>query len=91
MTLWVVAQDHDLAERVELADHHRGRTFRERIGGEGSVDVGDQVEVHTTFDDSWSSGFEIAEVIPEGYRLRRQSDGSLLPGYTSESDVRPLR
>ena len=50
---------------------------------------GQPVEVHTTFDDSWSPGFEIAEVMPEGFRVRRMSDGSLLPGVTSSSDVRP--
>jgi hypothetical protein len=35
-------------------------------------------------------GFEIAEIVPEGYHVRRTSDGSLLPGYTSESDLRPI-
>ena len=53
-----------------------------------AAEVGDPVDVHTQFSDSWVSGFEIAEVIPEGYRVRRKSDASLLPGYTSESDVR---
>jgi hypothetical protein len=53
------------------------------------VEIGDQVEVHTKFSDSWVGGFEIAEIVPDGYRVRRKSDGSLLPGYTSESDVRP--
>jgi hypothetical protein len=53
------------------------------------VEIGDEVEVHTTFSDSWVGGFEIGEIVPEGYRVRRKSDGSLLPGYTSESDVRP--
>ncbi len=53
------------------------------------VEVGDQVDVHTQFSDSWVRGFEIAEVIPEGYRVRRKSDGSLLPDFTSESDLRP--
>jgi hypothetical protein len=53
------------------------------------VEVGDPVQVHTTFTDSWVDGFEIAEIIPEGYRVRRRSDGSILPGYTSESDLRP--
>ena len=55
------------------------------------VEVGDRVEVHTKFSDSWVGGFEIAEVIPEGYRVRRISDGSILPGYTSETDVRRAR
>jgi hypothetical protein len=53
--------------------------------------VGDQVEVQMSFNDSWVRGLEIAEVAPEGFRVRRSSDGSLLPGYTSESDVRPVR
>ena len=50
---------------------------------------GQAVEVHTRFDDSWSEGFEIAEIEAEGYRVRRLSDGSVLPGVTSRSDVRP--
>jgi hypothetical protein len=51
---------------------------------------GQQVEVHTRFDDSWCQGFEIAEVTSDGYRVRRKSDGSLLPGVTSSSDLRPV-
>lgn len=51
--------------------------------------LGEQVDVHTTFTDSWAAGFEIAELTDEGYRVRRKSDGSLLPGYTSDNDVRP--
>jgi hypothetical protein len=50
---------------------------------------GQAVEVHTRFDDSWSEGFEIAEVTAEGFKVRRLSDGALLPGVTSPSDVRP--
>ena len=53
--------------------------------------VGEQVEVHTRFNDSWVDGFEIAEVADRGYRVRRKSDGSLLPDLTSESDLRPIR
>ena len=58
------------------------------VNEKGSLDVGDHVEVHTTFNNAWVNGFEIAEVLPEGYRVRRTSDGSLLPAYTSESDLR---
>lgn len=54
------------------------------------MDVGDPVEVHTTFNDSWSRGFEVAEVGDAGYRLRRLSDGLLLPGPTSPEDIRPV-
>ncbi len=55
------------------------------------MNVGDPVEVHSQFDDSWADGFEIAEEVPEGYRVRRLADGSLLPGFTSEADVRLCR
>jgi hypothetical protein len=50
--------------------------------------VGDQVDVHTNFSDSWVAGFEIAGLMADGYRVRRNSDGSLLPGSTSERDLR---
>jgi hypothetical protein len=54
-----------------------------------TLQVGEAVEVHTKFNDSWVGGFEIAEVVDGGYRVRRASDGSLLPNLTSEADVRP--
>ncbi len=53
------------------------------------MQVGAPVEVGTTFTGSWSSGFEIAEVVAEGYRLRRLSDGAVLPEATPEADLRP--
>lgn len=55
------------------------------------LDVGDAIEVHTRFDDSWCAGFEIAHVLPAGYRVRRTHDRVLLPDATSEDDVRPRR
>ena len=54
-----------------------------------ALGVGEVVEVHTKFNDSWVRGFEIAEVVDGGYRVRRLSDGSLLPNLTGEDDVRP--
>ena len=53
------------------------------------MQVGEQVEVHTKFNNSWAPGFEIAEVASTGYRVRRRSDGVLLPDVTGEADVRP--
>lgn len=50
---------------------------------------GDDVQVRVRFNDSWSSGFEIAEVVHGGYRIRRKSDGCLLPAPTGPADVRP--
>jgi hypothetical protein len=58
------------------------------------VTPGTRVEVRTRFDDSWGRGFEIAEVVSDGapkYRLRRRSDGSVLPALFSDEDVREER
>jgi hypothetical protein len=53
-----------------------------------SMKIGDPVEVHTKFDQSWCAGFEIAAITDGGYRVRRTSDGELLPNITSHSDLR---
>jgi hypothetical protein len=58
------------------------------------VAPGTRVEVRTRFDMSWARGFEIAEVDEHGvtrYRLRRRSDGSMLPAWFSDDDVREER
>ena len=49
--------------------------------------VGDPVELFTAFNGRWSAGFEVAEVLPDGYRVRRLSDGGLLPP-TGPADLR---
>ncbi len=54
------------------------------------MQVGEKVEVHSRFTDSWAQGFVIEDVVGEGYRLRRLSDGSVLPGITGEGDLRPV-
>jgi hypothetical protein len=52
---------------------------------------GTRVEVRQRFDQRWTRGFEVAEELAEGYRLRRVSDGSLLPVAFEPDDVRPER
>jgi hypothetical protein len=46
------------------------------------MEQGTRVEVRSRFDDRWSRGFEVAEVVDEGdsarYKLKRRSDGSVL-------------
>ena len=42
-------------------------------------EVGELVEVATRFTGSWSRGFVVAHVEQQAYRLRRLSDGQLLP------------
>lgn len=64
----------------------------ERISPERAVlEAGTAVEVHTGFDRSWSSGFDVAEATDIGYRLRRRSDGTVLPVVFPFSDVRRER
>lgn len=61
------------------------------------MEPGTRVEVRSKFDRSWSRGFEVVEVVPEpddpaldgeAYRVRRRSDGQILPVLFSEDDVR---
>ena len=54
------------------------------------MNVGQQVEVHVGYTNAWATGFEVADVVPGGCRLRRRSDGALLPIITATADLRPL-
>ncbi len=60
-------------------------------GGRGNLAPGTRVEVRTVFDRSWASGFEVESQEEEGYRLRRSSDGTLLPAVFPFVDVRRER
>lgn len=51
--------------------------------------VGTEVMVKTQFLGSWTSGFVVAAQLEDGYRLRRLSDGSELPGEFDRVAVRP--
>ncbi len=57
-----------------------------------SVNPGTRVEVRSRFDQRWARGFELAEIVEdEGearYRVRRRSDGSVLPALFIDDDVR---
>ena len=52
---------------------------------------GTRVEVRSSFDNGWARGFEVAEVLPDSYRLKRLSDLSVLPVEFSTEDVRRER
>ena len=49
---------------------------------------GTQVEVLNRYQRSWTRGFEVAAVDQRGYRLRRQSDGCVLPVVMPAGRVR---
>jgi hypothetical protein len=49
-----------------------------------SLPVGTHVEVQSAFDGTWQGGFVVDQVTEAGYRLRRVSDGSVLPELPHE-------
>jgi len=53
---------------------------------------GEGVQVRNRFEGGWVRGFEVAEVHEQNhemlFRLRRRSDGVVLPSLFSEADVR---
>ena len=61
--------------------------FRREVRGVVESDV--RVEVRSRFDGSWCRGFEIVVVLDggESYRIRRVSDGVVLPVSISADDI----
>lgn len=59
------------------------------------MDPGTRVEVRSRFDQAWARGFEVAEQVPADqglrYRVRRRSDGSVLPVLFGDDEVREER
>ena len=55
------------------------------------LEPGTRVDVRSRFDARWSHGFEVAEAVPGGYRIRRLSDGALLPTDFPTDEIRPER
>lgn len=53
-----------------------------------SIPPGTRVQVRRKFDDKWATGFEVAEATAQGYRVRRMSDGELIPVPIAEDDLR---
>jgi hypothetical protein len=59
------------------------------------VRPGTHVEVRARFEQRWSRGFEVSEIVEaegaERFRLRRRSDGSELPVLFGADDLREER
>jgi hypothetical protein len=53
--------------------------------------AGTPVDVRSRYVGSWSRGFEVAEIVGDAYRVRRLSDGRVLPAEFSPNDVRARR
>ena len=56
-----------------------------------SLEAGMRVEVRRRFDQHWARGFEVVEATENGYRVRRLSDGMVLPTEFTAEDVRRER
>ena len=56
--------------------------------GRAGLAVGSPVEVRNRFCSAWSGGFEVADATGRGYRVRRQSDGYVLPAEFGPSELR---
>jgi hypothetical protein len=58
------------------------------------MEPGSEVEVQSRFNGSWVRGFEIVEVRsheqPDSLRIRRRSDGAVLPTLFSPDRVREV-
>jgi hypothetical protein len=53
-----------------------------------TLSAGDKVEVRRKFDAQWAKGFEVVEPTERGFRIRRLSDGEVLPVEFAERDLR---
>lgn len=56
-----------------------------------ALQPGSPCEVRRRYDDGFARGFEVAELVPGGYRVKRMSDGAVLPVTFSPADVQPSR
>jgi hypothetical protein len=52
------------------------------------LDAGTTICVRNRFIGNWSSGFLVAEVLDDGYRIQRLSDGLTFPDVFAFEDVR---
>ncbi len=55
------------------------------------LEVGSHVEVRDRYQGTWARGFEISAIEEGRYRVKRISDGAILPGTFSPDEVRPSR
>ena len=63
--------------------------FAESQSSATSLRAGTRVEVATHFTGSWTGGFEVVGLESSGCRVRRLSDGAVIPTDFDLADVRP--
>jgi hypothetical protein len=84
---FLTRQLHDLAAGTP-SDFPAAVRVHPSVSGDLALRRGRTVELYSAFNHTWTTGFEIADIVEHGYRIRRASDGSLLPGHTSPDDLR---
>jgi hypothetical protein len=55
------------------------------------INPGRRVEVRNRYDERWTRGFEVVEIMDDQYVLRRLSDGAVLPTTFGPDEVRKER
>ena len=54
----------------------------------GWMQPGTPVEVWASYTESWARGFEVADRVDGGYRVKRRMDGVVLPVVIAPGDLR---
>ena len=72
-----------------LSGFHNWYMSENAILSQQGLRPGTSVEVRSSFDRGWKRGFQVESVHGGGYRLRRLSDGSVLPTVFTFDVVRP--
>lgn len=82
----------DKATVVDLTDVEPSGSASsdEAIDLRGQLQVGEAVEVLSNFDHRWTHGFSIAVVDRAMVKLRRGSDGRILPAWFPAAMIRPI-
>jgi hypothetical protein len=63
----------------------------ESVNWRRELAVGSRVDVHTRYESGrWVRGFTIAEIRPDGYRIKRASDGSVLGAIFGADELRAV-
>jgi hypothetical protein len=71
---------------VYQAKRHDVEEFSESYGP--ALEIEAEIVVQNRFLGTWTGGFRVAEVLPDGYRIQRFSDGLLFPDVFPFDQVR---
>ena len=72
---------------VSLSSNLSGATAAPTLRA-SALAVGSSVDVKNRYIGTWSTGFEVAALVEDGYLIRRLSDRSILPGVLGLDEVR---